>query len=65
MPKMKTVKAISAKFKVTASGKLKRHRPGRRHLLTKKTSKRKHHLERPAYVNASQEAMYKRLMGVN
>ena len=64
MPKMKTVKALHAKFTVTASGKLKRHRPGKRHLLTKKSSKRKHQLSLPGYVNATHLAMYKRLMGV-
>jgi len=62
--KMKTVKAIKAKFKVTASGKLKRHRQGRRHLLTKKSSNKKRHLERPAYASETHEARYKRLMGV-
>ncbi len=64
MPKMKTVKALHAKFKVTASGKLKRQRPGKRHLLTKKSSKKKRQLGTPALVCATQEAMYKRLMGV-
>jgi large subunit ribosomal protein L35 len=62
--KMKTVKAIKARFRVTASGKLKRGRPGKRHILTKKSSKRKHHLETSAYVSVTQTAMYKRLMGV-
>lgn len=64
MTKMKTVKAIKARFKVTATGKLKRQRPGKRHILTKKSSKRKHHLETPAFVAPAQAAMYKRLIGV-
>lgn len=64
MPKMKTVKAIKARFKVTATGKLKRQHPGKRHILTKKSSKRKHHLSLPAFVSDGQVAMYKRLMGV-
>lgn len=64
MTKMKTVKAMHAKFKVTATGKLKRHRQGRRHLLTKKSSKKKHQLEKPAIVSTAHEARYKRLMGV-
>ena len=64
MTKMKTVKAVIARFRVTATGKLKRSRPGKRHILTKKSSKRKHHLEKPAYVSPAQTAMYKRLMGV-
>ena len=63
MTKMKTVKAIKARFKVTATGKLKRSRPGKRHILTKKSSKRKHHLETPAFVSKGQLAMYKKLMG--
>lgn len=64
MPKMKTVKALHAKFRVTAKGKLKRQRPGKRHLLTKKSSNKKRHLEKPAYVHATKLATYKTLMCV-
>lgn len=64
MPKMKTRKAVSAKFKVTGTGKLLRRRPGRRHLLTNKSSKRKRHLGRPALVFEAQADTYRRLMGV-
>lgn len=62
MPKMKTRKAIAARFKVTGSGKLKRTRPGRRHILTKKTSKRKRQLARPGLVHETFLHTYKRLM---
>ncbi len=62
MPKMKTRKAVVSRFKVTATGKLLRHRPGRRHILTKKSSKRKRLLASPALVDSSQLNMYKRLM---
>jgi len=44
VPKMKTNKSVKSRFKVTGTGKLKRTRPGRRHILTKKTAKRKRHL---------------------
>jgi len=64
MTKMKTVKAIRARFKVTATGKLKRQRPGKRHILGKKSAKRKHHLETPAFVAPKKAATYKKLMGV-
>jgi len=64
MPKMKTCKAMVARFKVTASGKLKRSRAGKRHILTKKSSKRKHRLETPAFVSPAKTAVYKELMGV-
>ena len=64
MPKMKTRKAVAARFKVTASGQLKRTQPGRRHILTKKTSKRKRQLARPALVHETVLKTYKRMMCV-
>jgi large subunit ribosomal protein L35 len=64
VPKMKTRKSVTAKFKVTGTGKLKRQRSGRRHLLTHKTSKRKRQLRRPALVDEGQLKTYKLLMGV-
>lgn len=62
MPKMKTRKAIAARFKVTGSGELKRTQPGRRHILTKKTPKRKRQLAKPALVHKTVLKTYKRLM---
>lgn len=64
MPKMKTHKASCARFKVTATGKLKRNKPGRRHILTKKSSKRKRNLRKPGLVDKGQLKMYTRMMGV-
>lgn len=65
MPKMKTKKAVAARFRVTGTGKLKRTRPGLRHILTKKTPKRKRQLSKPALVSDGQLKTYKRLMCVN
>ena len=64
MTKMKTKKAVKSRFKVTATGKLKHSQPGKRHILTKKTPKRKRQLSRPALVSDGQLKMYKRLMGL-
>lgn len=64
MPKMKTRKAVAARFKVTGTGKLVRRRPGKRHILTKKSSNRKRHLSGTALVDKGQTKMYARLMGV-
>ncbi len=64
MPKMKTRKAVLARFKVTGKGKLKRRRPGRRHLLTGKAAKRKRRLRKATLVDVGQVKMYSRLMGV-
>jgi large subunit ribosomal protein L35 len=64
VPKMKTRKAVAARFKVTGTGKLKRQRPGRRHILTKKSSNRKRRLEKAVLVDKGQVKMYSRLLGV-
>ena len=44
MPKQKTHKASKKRFKVTASGKLKRVQAGKKHLNSHKTGKRKRQL---------------------
>ncbi|MGH8403565.1 MAG: 50S ribosomal protein L35, partial [Gammaproteobacteria bacterium] len=41
MPKLKTNRAAAKRFRVTASGKYKRGNSHKRHILTKKSSKRK------------------------
>ncbi len=64
MPKMKTRKAVIARFRVTGTGKLKRTRPGGRHILTKKSAKRKRNLAKSRLVDSGQVKMYKILMGV-
>jgi len=63
VPKMKTKKAVKAKFKLTGTGKLLRRKPGKRHILTKKTSKRKRNLGKPALVAKTHLTTYKQLMG--
>ena len=64
MPKMKTKKAVAARFKVTATGKLKHSQPGKRHILTKKTSKRKRQLGLRTILGEALTRTYKRLMCV-
>lgn len=64
MPKMKTNKSIASRFRVTKNGKLKRTHPGRSHILTKKTSKRKRQLKRPSLVDGTVVKKYKTLMCV-
>jgi large subunit ribosomal protein L35 len=61
---MKTRKAVKARFKATGTGKLMRASPGRRHILTKKSSKRKRHLKKEKLVHSGQTKMYARMMGV-
>ena len=52
MPKMKTKKAASKRFSLTASGKVKYKKMNLRHILTKKTTKRKRNLRKTGYVAA-------------
>nr|QCI04881.1 ribosomal protein L35 [Bornetia secundiflora] len=52
MYKLKTVKAVKKRFKVTSKGKLLKSRPYRSHLLQKKNSKRKQQLRKVLLVSS-------------
>jgi large subunit ribosomal protein L35 len=47
MPKVKTNKSVAKRFKITGSGKVKRAKAYKSHILTKKSQKRKRHLRKP------------------
>ena len=47
----KTKKSVSKRFKVTASGKIMRRKPGLRHLASSKSSKRKRKLGKVGQVH--------------
>lgn len=46
MPKMKTRKAAAKRYSFTAKGKIKYKKQGLRHILTKKSTKRKRNLRK-------------------
>ena len=48
MPKMKTCRAAAKRFKKTGTGKLKRNKAYKSHILTKKSPKRKRNLRKAA-----------------
>lgn len=52
MPKLKTHKGASKRFKRTGSGKLMRKKAGRRHILTSKARDRKRRLKGSAVVES-------------
>ncbi len=56
MPKMKTRKAAAKRFKQTGTGKYMHNRAGARHILTKKSSKRKRRLGQCAEISATENA---------
>lgn len=63
MPKMKTKKAAAKRFKLTASGKIKRSKMNKRHILTKKSPARKRQLRKDTLVAAVDERRIKILIG--
>jgi large subunit ribosomal protein L35 len=52
MPKMKTNRSAAKRFRLTARGKIRRNQAFVRHILTKKTRKRKRNLRSTALVAA-------------
>lgn len=63
MPKMKTHSGAAKRFKVTASGKLKRRQAFDGHILEKKSPKRKAKLEKMVMVKPADEKRMKKLLG--
>lgn len=64
MPKMKTVKSASKRFKVTGTGRLKHEKANRSHILTKKAPKRLRQLRKADIVGPNDEARIKRMLGM-
>ncbi len=64
MPKMKSHRAAKKRFKVTATGKLSRHRAGKSHILTKKNRKRKRRLRQGTLVHPADAKRMMRLVNV-
>jgi len=63
MPKMKSHSGAQKRFKVTGSGKVKRKKAFRSHILTKKSPKRKRQLRKDTTVHKSEEKRIKRMLG--
>jgi large subunit ribosomal protein L35 len=53
MPKMKSHRGAAKRFKSTSTGRFKRQKAYKSHILTKKTTKRKRKLDTPTMVSAS------------
>ena len=62
MPKMKTRKAARKRFQVTKSGKIKATRANKRHILTKKSTKRKRQLRRQSFLTSGDAGLVKVLL---
>jgi len=62
MPKIKTNRGAAKRFRKTGSGEFKRAQSHRRHILTKKSTKRKRHLRAAATVHPSDVAVARRML---
>ena len=63
MPKQKNSSAAKKRFVVMPSGRVKRAKQNKRHILTKKETKRKRDLRKTAYVFKGEEKTIKKLVG--
>jgi len=62
MPKMKTNRGAAKRFRKNAAGSYKRGKSFRRHILTKKSTKRKRHLREPSQVAKCDARMVSRML---
>ncbi|HWD05606.1 MAG TPA: 50S ribosomal protein L35 [Amycolatopsis sp.] len=64
MPKMKTHSGTSKRVRVTGTGKLRRQKAGRRHLMEKKSSRVTRRLEGTTELAKTEAGRVKRLLGM-
>lgn len=62
MPKLKTHRGAAKRFRKTAKGKFKRSHSHHRHILTKKSAKRKRQLRQGALVSDRDQHAVKRML---
>ena len=62
MPKMKTNRAAAKRFKATGTGKLKRNKAYKSHILTKKSTKRKRNLRQATITDATNVKNMKKVL---
>ncbi len=62
MPKMKSNRGASKRFKATGGGGIKHAKAGKSHILSTKNRKRKRRLRESALVNPANEKSIRRLL---
>ena len=64
MPKMKSHRGAAKRFRRTGSGKLRRRRTNKNHILEKKAPKRKRQLRRDGDVSSADRPSVRRQLGI-
>ena len=62
MPKVKTSRAAAKRFKKTGTGKLKRMKAYKSHILTKKSTKRKRNLRKSTITDSTNSKVMKKIL---
>jgi large subunit ribosomal protein L35 len=62
MPKMKTHRGAAKRIKKTSTGKLKRMRAYKSHILNKKTTKRKRRLRQATLISKADEKRVRKML---
>ena len=62
MPKIRTNRSAHKRFRLTGTGKVRRNKAYKSHILTKKARKRKRNLRQSAILHASNESQVRRLI---
>ena len=62
MPKVKTKRAAAKRFQKTGTGKLKRMKAYKSHILTKKSAKRKRNLRQSTVTDVTNAPVMKKIM---
>jgi len=62
MPKMKSHSGAAKRFKTTGTGRIKRNKANKQHILTKKRTKRKRHLRGSEMVSDNDTARVRKLL---
>ena len=62
MPKMKTHRGAAKRFRLTGSGKVRRNKAYKSHLLNSKSRKRKRNLRKATLIAAEEQKKIKRLI---
>jgi large subunit ribosomal protein L35 len=62
MPKLKSNRGAAKRFKISGTGKVRCHKAGKSHILTKKSPKRKRNLRKPETVDGTNMKAIRRLL---
>lgn len=62
MPKMKTRRAAAKRLSMTATGKVRYKKQGLRHILSKKSTKRKRHLRKTGILSAPEQQRARKML---